>query len=32
MKYILIKGLRFFDYPGGWLFFGKNWTAQNLNF
>lgn len=30
MKYILIKGLRFFDYPGGWLFFRKELDSAKL--
>ena len=30
MKYILIKDLRFFDYPGGWLFFRKELDSAKL--
>jgi len=30
MKYILIKGLRFFDYPGGWLFFRNELDSAKL--
>ena len=30
MKYILIKDLRFFAYPGGWLFFRKELDSAKL--
>lgn len=30
MKHVLIKDLRFFDYPGGWLFFRKELDSAKL--